>query len=255
MEVHIAMRKIILFLIIILINLDFLLSLWADSGAEYTIIRTTVPPRIDGKLDDIIWKLAQPAELALINAKGTKATKKSLAYAVYDDNFIYVAFHRIDKDLGKIVANTKNHDGNVWEDDEFELFLDVDHDHVTYWQVCVNTLNTIWDCYNPGGGCNGGDNIECETNVSVGPKEDWFAEIKIAFKALGVKNTPKPNDVWGVNFCGRVRTGIDEWVTWSDIGPSFHVPTGFGNMIFSSKALAVKPVNKLPISWGIIKNL
>ncbi len=141
----------------------------------------------------------------------------------------------------------------MWEDDEFELFLDATHDHATYWQICINSDNVIWDCYNPGGGCSGPDNTDWETATSVGKEEDWFAEIKISFDALDVAETPKSGDVWGVNFCGRVLTGMDEWVTWSDIGASFHTPTGFGNMIFSSKALAVEPVGKLPVLWGQMK--
>ena len=243
-------RIIILSTLFLLLSLNFTL---ADSGAEYTIIRTTVPPRIDGKLDDIIWSLTKPAEIGLINANGVKATKMSLAYAVYDNDFIYTAFHRIDKDIKNLAANFQGRDSNVWEDDEFELFLDVDHDHSTYWQIAVNALNAIWDCYNPGGGCNGGDNIECQTAVSVGKKEDWFAEIKVSLKELGVKQTPKAGDIWGVNFCGHVKTGIDEWVTWSDIGASFHTPAGFGNMIFTSESASVNGYGKLPVFWGAIK--
>lgn len=233
--------------------LCFLGTASADSGAEYTIIKTTVPPKVDGKLDDIIWKFVTPAELTLTNQRA-KATKKSLAYAVYDKDYLYFAFHRFDKDLKKLVANAGARDGNVWEDDEFELFLDTNHDHATYWQLCINVKNVLWDCKNSGGGCQGGENTNWETAASKGEKEDWFAEVKISFKDLGVKQTPKPKDVWGVNFCGRVMSGIDEWVTWSDIGASFHVPTGFGNMIFSSESAAVSSRGKLPVVWGKIKN-
>lgn len=240
---------IILGLFILSVNQSF-----SDSGAEYIIIKTTVPPVIDGKLNDIIWKFTEPAKIALTNAKGVPCKKQSLAYAVYDNANFYVGFHRLDKDLGKIAAVFKNRDSNVWEDDEFELFIDVDHDHKTYWQIAVNTNNAIWDCYNSGGGCNGGDNINCETAVSLGAKEDWFAEIKVALKDLDVKEVPKQGTIWGINFAGHVKTGIDEWVTWSDIGPSFHVPTGFGNGIFSSKTANISRLGKLPYLWGCIKS-
>lgn len=233
-------------------TLCFIQNASSDSGAEYSIIRTTLPPKIDGKLDDTVWKYAEPAELALTN-NGTKVTKESLAYGVYDDSFLYFGFHRFDKDLNKLLTNAKTRDGNVWEDDEFELFLDTSHDHTTYWQICINTANVIWDCQNPGGGCGGGANIDWETATTIGAKEDWFAEIKISYKELDVETAPKPGDVWGVNFCGHVLSGVDEWVTWSDIGASFHVPTGFGNMIFSNKAAAVEPTGKISILWGQIK--
>ena len=223
----------------------------ADSGAEYTIARTSAPPRIDGKLDDPVWTVVEPAELALTD-QGVEATKKSLAYGVYDDDFLYFGFHRIDDDLGKLKLDAQNRDGNVWEDDEFELFLDANHDHATYWQICLNGDNVIWDCYNPGAGCNGGNDTDWETATDIDNDEDWFAEIKVSFKALDTK-TPKAGDVWGVNFCGHVLTGLDEWVTWSDIGPSFHTPTGFGNMTFSGEVLAVGSAGKLSTLWGRMK--
>lgn len=248
--------KLLLGIFISLITLSCVCSYpFADSGAEYTIIKATTPPKIDGKLDDVIWKFVEPAKIGLKNAFGVKATKESLAYAVYDDKAIYVAFHRLDKDVKSIKATVGNRDGNVWEDDEFELFLDVDHDHVTYWQICLNSLNTIWDCYNSGAGCNGGDNLNWETATSVGATQDWFAEIKVTLSELGVKTPPKVGDVWGVNFAGHVISGvIDEWVTWSDIGPSFHVPKGFGNMIFSNKKALVSSSGKLPSLWAEIKS-
>jgi hypothetical protein len=225
----------------------------ADSGAEYIILRTSFPPKIDGVLDDIAWKYASPAEIALTNQR-TKAKKKSLAYGVYDEDFLYFAFHRFDKDLNKLMANAKSRDGRVWEDDEFELFLDTNHDHTTYWQLCLNVENVQFDCRNSGGGCQSGENTNWETATSKGRSEDWFAEVKVAFKDLGVNETPKPGDVWGVNFCGHVKSGIDEWVTWSDIGASFHNPSGFGNMIFSKESVAVGPAGKLPILWGWVKH-
>jgi hypothetical protein len=236
--------------------LFFTLTVLADSGAEYTIMKTSVPPKIDGKLNDVVWKFAEPAVIGLINANGVKAQKKSNAYMVYDDNAIYVGFQRFDKDLDSIVANTKNHDGNVWEDDEFELFLDVDHDQSTYWQIAINTNNAIFDCYNPGGGCDNVQNLKSDpqTAVSLGAKEDWFAEIKIPLKDLDVKETPKAGTIWGLNFAGHVLSGIDEWVTWSDIGASFHVPTGFGIGIFSIKLASVSPLGKLPFLWGLLKS-
>lgn len=224
----------------------------ADSGAEYNIIRVTLPPKIDGKLDDIIWKYAEPAEIGLTNT-GAKATKLSIAYGVYDDNFLYFAFHRKEKDLGKLEADAKGRDSAIWDDDEFELFIDTNHDHKTYWQICVNSANEIFDCENSGANCDNAVNIDFETAASLGAKEDWFLEIKISYKELKAKQTPKPGDVWGVNFCGHVKSGIDEWVTWSNIGASFHKPDGFGNMTFSSKSAALKSNGKASTLWGLLK--
>lgn len=223
-----------------------------DSGAEYSIIKVTLPPKIDGKLDDAIWKYAEPAEIGLTD-QGGKVTKMSVAYGVYDDSYLYFAFHRMDKDVGKLEADAKGRDSSVWDDDEFELFIDTNHDHKTYWQLCVNTVNEIFDCENIGANCDSATNADWETAVTVGAKEDWFLEVKIGYQDLDVKEKPKPGDVWGVNFCGHVKSGIDEWVTWSDIGASFHTPAGFGNMTFSSKAASVKPVGALSAFWGKIK--
>ena len=228
-------------------------SALASTDAEYTIVRTSVPPKIDGNLNDVVWKFVEPAELALTN-QGGKATKKSLAYAVYDNTYLYFAFHRLDKDINKLKADAAGRDGSVWEDDEFELFLDANYDQATYWQLCINSENGLFDCYNSGGGCDVAEDTDWDTATKLGEKEDWFAEVRVSFKNLDVKEVPKDRDVWGLNFCGRVMSGVDEWVTWADIGAAFHVPTGFGTMIFSKEVRTIDCLDKLPVVWGQVKN-
>ena len=68
-------------------------------------VRATNPPQIDGKLDDLCWQEA-PKATGFVDQFFDKIVKdQTIAYILYDDENIYVAFRCFESQPDKIVAN------------------------------------------------------------------------------------------------------------------------------------------------------
>jgi len=226
------------------------------AGSKMDIVQTSVPPKIDGNLDDIIWKLATPVRLTRTNEGGKVPPEvQSEAWCVYDEKNLYIAYRCLEPDPKKLKTVVKARDGNpIWEDDEIEYFVDPGHTHAKpgYFQFIINAANVQFD-NKPGAG-DVGWNADWKSAVKVGDSKDWFVELEISFKALEVKSPPKPGEVWGMNFTRHVMTiPGTPWTTWSDTGPSFHTPTRFGDVTFKAETLAVDPKGKMAVRWGVLK--
>lgn len=223
-----------------------------ESGYVYEAMRTKNPPKIDGKLDDLVWKLAPSVRLENINTGGkVKEEYVSLAWAVYDDTHIYVAFKNGEPNPKKITTVSPGHDKSVWKDDENELFIEPNHaGSKPYFHIMINAANVTQDDEN--GGAEGAwEPKSLKSATSIGD-DHWVLELKIAFADLNVKEVPT-GKTWGWNFNRHIVSGVDIWTGWSETGPSFHTPTRFGDLIFSEETLSVSPKGKLTISWGRVK--
>jgi len=57
-------------------------------------VRTPTPPKLDGKLDDPVWKLAVPASAfrQKVPRDGAAPTEPTTVRVLYDDTAVYVAF-------------------------------------------------------------------------------------------------------------------------------------------------------------------
>ena len=67
-------------------------------------VKTATPPTIDGDLSDPAWKSAPKVETFLDQQTGAIATDQTIAYILYDDKYIYVAFACKDSQPDKITA-------------------------------------------------------------------------------------------------------------------------------------------------------
>lgn len=250
--------KRIFFLVVVGVASGVSFSVFATdpAGSKMDIVATSLPPKIDGSLDDVIWKLAKPVRLTRTNEGGKVPPEvQTDAYCVYDDKNLYIAYHCFEPNPKKLKVVVKNRDGNpIWEDDEIEYFVDPAHSHAKpgYLQFIINAENVQFD--NKVGAGDVGWNAEWKSATKIGADKDWFVEIEISFKAMEVKAPPKPGEVWGMNFTRHVMTiAGTPWTTWSDTGPSFHTPERFGDVTFKAETLAVEPEDKLSTTWGLLK--
>jgi hypothetical protein len=224
--------------------------------SQMDILVAVAPPRVDGKLDDVVWKVATPVTLARTN-EGGKVDKEiqTAAYCVYDKDNLYIAYHCFEPSPKNLKVTVKARDGSpIWEDDEIEYFVDPNHDHAKpgYFQLIVNAANVQFD--NEADARGVGWNADWESAVAVGASKDWVVELRVPFKSIEVKATPKPGEVWGMNFTRHVMTVAGTpWTTWSDTGASFHTPSRFGDVTFRADVLAVSPSGKAATTWGLLK--
>ncbi len=106
-------------------------------------------PAIDGKLDDAQWKRAAANSFvqATGKAKGQPAIYASNVKAVWTFDGITFGFHLHEPTPQLLETSNGGHDnGNMWWDDNVELFLDVTgKSEGEFYQFIVNPDINIWD--------------------------------------------------------------------------------------------------------------
>ncbi len=191
----------------------------------YVCYRASAPVTIDGDLKDAAWDAA-PWTDAFVDIEGDKQPKprfRTRAKMLWDDEALYIA---AELEEPHVWANLKDHDAVIFNDPDFEVFLDPDGDNHLYGELELNALNTTWDLlltkpYKDGGkAVNAWEITGLKTAVKVnGTLNDardkdagWTLEIKWPWKSLAelgsLKIPPKDGEQWRINF-SRVEWDID----------------------------------------------
>src|SRR5437667_7181823 len=90
------------------------------------IPRAAKAPTIDGSLDDEAWQgppLSLGEWLTYNPLNGEKLPQQTEVRAVYDDRYLYFAFHCLDPEPGRVRSTLSRRD-NMWNDDWVGLSLD-----------------------------------------------------------------------------------------------------------------------------------
>jgi hypothetical protein len=187
-------------------------------------------PKIDGTLDDEVWKSAA-TYTAFKNADGKESKIKTKMYVAQDDKALYIAVECFEdaKALKNITAEVKDHDGDLWTDDSIEVFVDPAGKKKDYYQIIINSKGTTYDAYLVGEGGKESDvdwNPKYQSAAKVG-KESWVAEF--AFPWSIFTKTPKMDTTWGFNVL-RNRPGDADLLWFAPIDGSAHQPESFGKL-------------------------
>lgn len=215
--------------------------------------RIVIPKRharikIDGNLDEPIWKDAALLKLSL-NENGGPVREQTELRVWYDDSALYLGWTCIDSD---IQATFTNRDSHFWDEEVAEFFL-APKELKTYFELQWNPLNGVYDSiiHNQMNEKGISTNYTGDTSFTakgmtsavkvrgtIGNSNDkdefWQVEVKIPFAALG-EPTPKAKDVWRGNFYrfNRTKDQPVELQSWSPtmVG-DFHQPSRFGYLEF-----------------------
>ena len=172
---------------------------------------------IDGKLDDPSWQAAAwTKDFADIEGgRKPKPAYRTRAKMLWDDDYFYVA---AELEEPQVWATLTEHDAVIFQDNDFEVFIDPDGDSHDYFEFEMNALNTGWDLrltkpYKDGGqALNSWEIPGLKTAVHVNgtlndPRDrdqGWSVEIAFPWPALaGYANRPTPpqeGERWRVNF-------------------------------------------------------
>lgn len=188
-------------------------------------------PDIDGVMDEV-YKKATPIAFKFLAGGDAKPAAKTTAYVVSTATELVLFFKCETPDLSALVAEVRDHDGQVFQDDSLELFIDPANKREmdSYMHIMVNSLGTTAESKGP----SGAEDFSWDPKMKVKAKVDraakaWFIEMVIPFKDL-VANPDKMSKVWAVNF-NRMAYLVEgnEDTAWSPTGgSSSHVPTKFG---------------------------
>ena len=239
---------------------------------RYICYRAAGPVHIDGNLDEDVWSKI-PWSDNFVDIEGSLRPKpryRTMVKMLWDAEYFYIGAYLEEPDVW---ATLTKRDSIIYQDDDFEVFIDPDGDTHNYYELEMNALNTVWDLFLVKPYRDGGPAIHAwdiqglKTAVKVngtinnpGDKDKgWFVEIAMPWEVLKEaakpKSLPKPGDQWRVNF-SRVEyrmnvengqylkvkdpaTGKllaeDNWV-WSPMGLiNIHYPEMWGWVQFSGK--------------------
>ena len=232
----------------------------------YVCVRARAPIVVDGKLDDASWQDA-PWTDDFVDIEGDAKPKprfRTRAKMLWDDRAFYIAAELTEP---HVWGTLKEHDSVIFQDNDFEVFLDPDGDNHAYGEIEVNALNTEWDLllkkpYRDGGpaqnaweipGLKTAVQVNGRLNDPNGEDTSWTVEIAIPWESLGdlikAPAAPKDGDHWRVNFSrvewlheivdGTYRKipnmREDNWV-WSPQGViDMHQPEHWGFVQFSTE--------------------
>ncbi|MDA1065516.1 MAG: DUF5916 domain-containing protein [Verrucomicrobia bacterium] len=180
---------------------------------EITAVRVKTPPKIDGHLDEEIWRTA-PSSGPLIRNNprpGEPMPQPSEFRVAYDDNFIYMAIWHWDSEPDEIVARYMRRDDSQRPDDYSIIVFDTFNDERNGYWFRINpngaredgtisnntTLNTQWDGI-----------WDLKTQVN---QFGWFAEL--AFPLTTFSFDPNSQE-WGLNVTRNIKR-IDQRGLWA----------------------------------------
>ncbi|HUR58066.1 MAG TPA: PQQ-dependent sugar dehydrogenase, partial [Opitutaceae bacterium] len=171
------------------------------------------PPVIDGRADEPVWQRAVLVEnFRQAWLPGAPAPKQlTRVRLLWDRDALYFFAEMEDTDL---TATVSEHDGKIWQNDAFELFLRPSEQHPGYYEFEVNPLGAVYDAFLPGG--DGPRDPEpqrhgtfhLETKVALrgtlneGGDRDtgWSVEGKIPWADLNATGgAPAPGESWRLN--------------------------------------------------------
>lgn len=238
----------------------------APTPRQYSCPKIDHPIVLTGRMDDPQWAIA-PWTSDFVDIMGDAAPRprfNTRAKMLWSDEHLYVGA-RIEEP--HVWATLHEHDSVIFNDNDFEIFLDPDCDGHLYSELEINALNTTWDLmltkpYRVNGaaidgfelhGLKTAVHIDGTLNDTSDEDRGWTVEFAIPWTALKDiarrSLPPKPRDYMKINF-SRVEWEIeivngkyrkipgkseDNWV-WSPQGVvDMHRPHRWGILHFVEK--------------------
>jgi len=172
---------------------------------------------IDGKLSESSWKEARFIDNLTQREpnEGASASEPTEIRILYDDQYLYIGVVCFDSQPHKIVANEMRRDGELKDNDFFEIFIDTFHDHRNAFYFVINPLGARRDALIRDEGNNVNWNWDGIWLAKVQrTTQGWAAEIAIPLYILRFKKGK--SQTWGINF-GRHIARKREEIYWSPV--------------------------------------
>jgi len=169
---------------------------------KYVCYRTNTPLSIDGKATETSWQKADWTD-DFTDIEGDKKPVprfRTRAKMLWDDDYLYVFAELYEPNIW---ANLKQRDTIIFNDNDFEVFVDPDGDTHRYYEYEMNALNTQWDLmltkpYRDGGI----------------PLTSWnFNHLRSLVTIAGTINNPSDTDInWSVEIAFPLKSFADSSV-------------------------------------------
>jgi hypothetical protein len=228
-------------------------------------------PAIDGRLDEASWRAVAWSD-PFVDIDGVRQPHfPTRVKMLWDDEFFYFGAELEETDIW---ATLTKRDAVIFQDNDFEVFIDPDGDTHAYFELEVNAFGTVWDLmlvqpYRDGGpAIHAWDIAGLRSAVDVrgtinrpGDRDDrWTVEIAIPWEILREaapsRTGPRDGDQWRVNF-SRVQWQLDvregaytKRLEYSAVGAKSGKPLPEDNWVWSPQGA----INMhMPERWGFVQ--
>jgi TolB-like protein len=204
-----------------------------------TAPRSDDAPRIDGRLDDAIWRgAARLTEFVQQSPlEGVPATEDTEVFIAYDDDNLYFGIYAHYSDPSMVRAARVDRDQAGRGDDTVSVYFDTFLDQQRAYVFTLNGYgvqgDSLLDSRGGGGGGGGGgrggrrggfggvptgdrswDALFASSGTLV--EDGWTAEMSIPFKSLRYPSVGSQAHRWGFQIARQIR-GKNETVVWAPI--------------------------------------
>jgi Domain of unknown function (DUF5916) len=187
------------------------------AAAEIRAARVHGTIVVDGRLEEVSWASAEPATRFTQTdpVEGQPATERTEVRVLIGDDALYVGARLYDREPNRIKAVLARRDDAV-EADEFDLYLDTFHDHLSGVRFRVTPGGATLD------GILGSSAQGSEEDDSWDPVWDsatqvdslgWTAEIRVPLSQLRYNSTAA--GTWGIQLYRKIlRKGEESWFSF-----------------------------------------
>ncbi|HEX8180841.1 MAG TPA: DUF5916 domain-containing protein [Pyrinomonadaceae bacterium] len=191
-------------------------TLAPEKANPVRVTRFEVPPVIDGKLDDAVWKTAAAfRDFVQINpGDNTKPSLPTEVFMGYDAKTLYILFHAFDEP-GKVRATVAKRDDVLNAEDSVRVLLDTFNDQRKAYVLCFNPLGIQQD-----GIRTEGVNVDFSVDIVMESKgalteDGYVVEVAIPFKSL--RYEAGKDKQWGLQIFRIIQRLNGEQDSWMPI--------------------------------------
>ncbi|HLQ76482.1 MAG TPA: DUF5916 domain-containing protein, partial [Terriglobia bacterium] len=237
------MRRIILALFVFTCAVT---ALQGQSRPDIPVLRTTVAPKIDGVLDDEVWKqepLTVGDWVSYSPLRGSHADQRTEVRMAYDDHYVYFAYHCFDPEPAKIRSNISRRD-SAFSDDWVALSLDSANTGQSAYHLFANPSGSQMDALNTSAS---GEQFEADLQWDTAGKitdDGYVVEIRVPLQTIRFSGGETVR--MGILFFRKIsRTGVS--YAWPEILP--------GQWVFESHAHLVFHDLKQPLLLEVLPSI
>src|SRR5262245_12615292 len=208
-------------------------GLYGQKPADFDIPHAMEPPKIDGSLEDAVWKqdpLPLTDWISYNPLRGAKSDFHTDVRIAYDDRFIYFAFHCFDNEPDKIRTTISRRD-TAFSDDWIALSLDSAGTRQTSYHLFVNPSGVQMDALNTPAS---GEQFEADMVWDSAGKitdDGYIVEIRLPLQTIRFAGGEQVR--MGILFFRKIsRTGVS--YSWPAMPPGQWVFDNPGHLNFSN---------------------
>ncbi len=249
MDIQLRFKTSVLFLLL------FSLPTLAQEKKDITAERISNPPKIDGILDDEVWKdLKAYGDFKMWQPGNEGEIPKSLQSEIkmaYDDKAVYFAAYLYDNEPDKILRQFSQRDNVFVQADFFSISINTYNDGINETRFFINSAGTIGDARADQFNEDFSYNVVFDARVSFDEK-GWYAEFKIPYNALRFPEVSVQD--WSINFYRRLQSK-NQTHTWNFIDNKIGQQTQYNGLVKGIEN--INPPVRLtffPFVQGVVSN-